>query len=179
MNRFISRLKSSLAFKVVISTLVLSLVVIYAAGSALNSRLSSGIKQVNLDSALIEARSTIFSAQYRFVLAQSQSDTVIKKLVDEVISSATTLTSNENAREVIFLRSPGNSHKANYELTSNAVDLRSIPDSLRKKFEKVKNLNGTIFESIISVVKISQDWQLGRSSLFQMLANMKCMYCSH
>jgi len=140
MNRVIATVRNSLAFKVIISTLVLSLTVIYIAGSALNSQLSSGIKQVNIDSALIEARSTIFSAQYRFVIAQYQSDAAIRKVVDGVISSATTLTTNENAREVILLRSPGNTYKADYERSSNSVDLQSIPNALRKSVRKSENL---------------------------------------
>lgn len=140
MNRFVARFRNSLALKVIISTLVLSIAVIYVAGSALNSQLSAGIKQVNLDSALIEARSTIFSAQYRFVLAQGEKDSAVRKVVDDVISSATTLTTNENAREVIFVKSSGNTRKVNYEIASNLVDPTTIPDYLSKKVRKSENL---------------------------------------
>jgi two-component system sensor histidine kinase MtrB len=59
----------SLALRVVVSTIFLSLVVISITGSTLYSRLSTGIKQVNVDTAIIEARSTIFSAQYRLAIA--------------------------------------------------------------------------------------------------------------
>ena len=72
MNRFMVGFKHSLALKVIISTVLLSLLVIYLTGSALNSQLSTGIKQVNLDSSRIEARSTIFSAEYKFLLAQGE-----------------------------------------------------------------------------------------------------------
>ena len=133
MNRFISTFRNSLALKVIISTIVLSLSVIYVAGSALNSQLSKGIKQVNLDSAIIEARSTIFSAEYRLVLAQGEKDEAVRKVIDDVIASATSLTTNENARDVVFLKSKGNSRKLNYEITSNLVDPKSIPTSLSKK----------------------------------------------
>ena len=140
MNRLVGRLRNSLALKVIISTVVLSLGVIYVAGSALNSQLSAGIKRVNLDSALIEARSTIFSARYRFVLAQGEKDSAVRKVIDDVISSATSLTTNENAREVIFLKSPGNTKKANYEIASNLLDPISIPDYLSKKVRKSEDL---------------------------------------
>ena len=133
MNRFISTFRNSLALKVIISTIVLSLSVIYVAGSALNSQLSKGIKQVNLDSAIIEARSTIFSAEYRLVLAQGEKDEAVRKVIDDVIASATSLTTNENARDVVFLKSKGNTRKLNYEITSNLVDSKSIPPSLSKK----------------------------------------------
>lgn len=133
MNRFISTFRNSLALKVIISTVVLSLTVIYVAGSALNSQLSKGIKQVNLDSATVEARSTIFNAQYRLVLAQDEKEAAVRKVIDDVIASATSLTSNENARDVIFLRSPGNTRELNYEMSSNLIDPKTITASLSKK----------------------------------------------
>lgn len=140
MNRFISVFRSSLALKVIISTVVLSLAVIYVAGSALNSQLANGIKKVNLDSMIIEARSTIFSAQYRLILAQEEKDAAVRKVVDDVISSATSLTINESTREVIFLKSPGNKKELNYEITSNLVDPSSIPTSLGKAVRKSNDL---------------------------------------
>jgi len=122
MNRIYSRVRNSLAIKVIFSTVLLSLVVTGITGSVLNTQLSAGVKDVNLSSALVEARSTIFTAEYRFLLAQGEKDSVVQKVVDDVISSATTLTSNENAREVVFLRSPGNTRENNYEIASNLLD---------------------------------------------------------
>lgn len=147
MNRIFSRFRHSLALKVIVSTVVLSLVVIFAAGSALNSQLSAGIKKVNLQSSIVEARSTIFSAQYRFVLAQGAKDAAVKKVINDVIASATSLTTNENAREVIFLKSPGNSKKLEYQTTSNLVDPISIPDDLSKKVRK----SGDIATSYVTI----------------------------
>jgi two-component system sensor histidine kinase MtrB len=106
----------------------------------LNSQLSAGVKDVNLNSALVEARSTIFTAEYRFLLAQGEKDSDVQKVVDDVISSATTLTSNENAREVVFLRSPGNTRENNYEIASNLLDPSSIPESLSEQVRKNPDL---------------------------------------
>ena len=136
MNRFIGRFRGSLTLKVIVSTVLLSFLVIYLTGSALNSQLSAGIKKVNIDSSRIEARSTIFSAEYKFLLAQGEKDAAVHKVVDDVISSATSLTSNESAREVIFIRSPGNTRSQDYEITSNLVNLNSIPEKLRAKVRK-------------------------------------------
>ena len=111
MNRLFSVFRKSLAPKVIISTLVLCLGVIYVAGSALNSQLSAGIKKVNLQSSIVEANSTIFSAQYRFLLAQGEKNTAVRKVIDDIIASTTSLTTNDNAREVVFLKSPENSRK--------------------------------------------------------------------
>jgi two-component system sensor histidine kinase MtrB len=143
MNRFFWKVRNSLGFKVIISTVILSLGVVWITGSALNSRLSSGIKEVNLNSALVEARSTIFTADYRFLLAQGEKDEVVQKVVDDVISSATTITSNENTREVVFLRSPGNTMEKDYEIASNFLDPDSIPKSLS---ERVRKSNDTVWQ---------------------------------
>ena len=140
MNRIFTRFRNSLAIKVIISTVLLSLVVMGVAGSALNSQLSRGIKEVNLNTALVEARSTIFTAEYRFLLAQGEPDSVVQKVVDDVISSATTLTANENAREVVFIRSPGNTMDNNYEIASNLLDPNSIPSSLSERVRKKPDL---------------------------------------
>ena len=140
MNRKFSRIRNSLAIKVIFSTVLLSLVVTGITGSLLNSQLSAGVKDVNLNSALVEARSTIFTAEYRFLLAQGEKDSDVQKVVDDVISSATTLTSNENAREVVFLRSPGNARENNYEIASNLLDPSSIPESLSEQVRKNPDL---------------------------------------
>lgn len=140
MNRISSKIRNSLAIKVIFSTVLLSLVVMGAAGSALNSQLSAGIKEVNLNTALIEARSTIFTAEYRFLLAQGEKDSVVQKVVDDVISSATTLSANENAREVVFKRSPGNTRENNYEIASNLLDPTSIPATLSERVRKTPDL---------------------------------------
>ena len=140
MNRNFSRIRNSLAIKVIFSTVLLSLAVTGITGSVLNSQLSAGIKDVNLNSSLVEARSTIFTAEYRFLLAQGEKDSVVQKVVDDVISSATTLTSNENTREVVFKRSPGNTRENNYEVASNLLDPESIPVTLSERVRKNPDL---------------------------------------
>ena len=140
MNRFFWKARNSLAFKVIISTVILSLGVVWITGSALNSRLSSGIRDVNLNSAIVEARSTIFTADYRFLLAQGEKDSIVEKVVDDVINSATTITSNENTREVVFIRSPGNSMVNNYEIASNLLDPVTIPQSLSERVRKADDI---------------------------------------
>ncbi|MSX23072.1 MAG: HAMP domain-containing protein, partial [Actinobacteria bacterium] len=147
MNPYFFRFRNSLALKVIVSTVLLSVGVIYIAGSALNSQLSAGIKKVNRQSSIVEARSTIFSAQYRLLLVQGENNAAVRKVISNVISSATSLTSNENAREVVFLRSPGNTKSIDYEITSNLVDPSSIPDFLSTKVRKSSDIG-------ISYVKI-------------------------
>ena len=140
MNRIYWRIRNSLAIKVIFSTVLLSLIVTCVTGSALNSQLSAGVKGVNLNSALVEARSTLFTAEYRLLLAQGAKDSVVQKVVDDVISSATTLTANENAREVVFIRSPGNTMENNYEIASNLLDPSTIPTTLSERVRKKTDL---------------------------------------
>ena len=131
----------SLALRVVLSTILLSLVVIYITGSTLYSRLSTGIKEVNVDTAIIEARSTIFSAQYRLAVASGDPIDSVRDIFSTVIASATTIGLNESGREVVILQVPGSAiGKENYEITSNLVSKSSIPESLRIKVRKSENL---------------------------------------
>jgi len=134
----------SLALRVVLSTIFLSLVVISITGSTLYSRLSTGIKQVNVNTAIIEARSTIFSAQYRLALASGDPAQSVRDIFNSVITSATTVGSNESGREVVILQVPGSAPgKANYEISSNLVSNSSVPESLRKKVQKSDNLESS------------------------------------
>jgi two-component system sensor histidine kinase MtrB len=131
----------SLALRVVLSTILLSLVVIYITGSTLYSRLSTGIKEVNVDTAIIEARSTIFSAQYRLAVASGDPIDSVRDIFSTVIASATTIGLNESGREVVILQVPGSAiGKENYEITSNLVSKSSIPESLRIKVRNSENL---------------------------------------
>lgn len=131
----------SLALRIVVSTIFLSLVVISITGSTLYSRLSSGIKQVNFDTSVIEARSTIFSAQYRLAIASGNPSDSVRDIFSSVITSATTVGSNESGREVVVLQVPGSAiGKTNYEVSSNLVSNSSIPESLRKKVRNSDNL---------------------------------------
>lgn len=119
-----------------ISTAILSLGVVWVTGSTLSSQLTSGVKQVNLESSLSEARSTIFTAEYRFLYAEGEKNSVVKKVIEDVINSATTLTSKENTREVIFIRSKGNLNENNYEISSNLLDAQTISNALSENVRK-------------------------------------------
>ena len=134
----------SLAIRVVLSTIFLSLVVISITGSTLYSRLSTGIKQVNVDTAIIEARSTIFSAQYRLAIASGNPADSVRDIFSAVITSATTVGSNESGREVVILQVPGTAiGKSNYEISSNLVSNSSITEYLRTKVRNSENLESS------------------------------------
>jgi two-component system sensor histidine kinase MtrB len=141
MQRAGIRLRSSLAFRVILSTVLLSLSVVWLTGSTLNNQLSKGIRQVNLDSAIIEARSTFFNVQYRLALAQGQPEPDIRRVIIDAITSATSIGTTENARQIAFLESPGQKDtKLNYEIKSEFLKEDSVPENFKIKVRKSSDI---------------------------------------
>jgi len=139
MNRFSKRLRNSLASKVIVSTVLLSLGVVWLTGSALYSQLSDGVKQVNLESSLAEAKSSFFNAQYQFLLIESAANPVILKAVQDVIVSSTEVSLNQD-RKSIFLNRFGRPFKnalnvaaPDYSTSTDGLDVSTVPDEIRKK----------------------------------------------
>ncbi len=142
MGVFINRLRTSLALRVLLSTIVLSSAVIWLSGSILDSRVSAGVKQVNLDSAINEARSTIVGARYRLILAKSGSPKEIDTLINEIVSSATTVGARASGRELVLLRGRlVNPVEKDFTTTSNLVDPASLPKEFREKVRRTSELN--------------------------------------
>ena len=139
MNRAVSKLSNSLASKVIVSTVLLSLGVVWLTGSALYSQLSDGVKQVNLESSLAEARSSFFNAQYQFLLIEGSSPSVITKAVQQVIISSTEVSLNQD-RKSIFLNRFGapfrfslNVESPDFSTSTDGIDVSSFPSEIRKK----------------------------------------------
>ena len=152
MTRLRLAFQRSLGAKVVASTIFLSLGVIWLAGSALNSRLSDGVRSVNLNSSIAEARLAFFNAQYQLLLSQGESVTKRKKVLAEIVVDATTQGANDQAREVIIVKTPSTKKsKISYEMFSNGALSDSIPTGVREKINKESTLQheyGTLkFES--------------------------------
>jgi two-component system sensor histidine kinase MtrB len=123
----------SIAIKVVTSTLLLSLGVIWLTGSALNSRLSDGIRSVNLNSSLAEARLALFNAQYQFVITQVATPEQREIVLAQIVKEATTQGAKQLQREVIILKSPSNKTESKlFEIASNQSRKDSVPAALRE-----------------------------------------------
>ena len=124
----------SIAIKVVTSTLLLSLGVIWLTGSALNSRLSDGIRSVNLNSSLAEARLALFNAQYQFVITQVATPEQREIVLAQIVKEATTQGAKQLQREVIILKSPLNKAESElFEIASNQSRKDSVPPALRER----------------------------------------------
>jgi two-component system sensor histidine kinase MtrB len=123
----------SIAIKVVTSTLLLSLGVIWLTGSALNSRLSDGIRSVNLNSSLAEARLALFNAQYKFIVTEVATPVQRETLLAQIVKEATTQGAKQLQREVIILKSSTNIIEAeSYATASNFSRKDSVPPALRE-----------------------------------------------
>jgi len=124
----------SIAVKVVTSTLLLSLGVIWLTGSALNSRLSDGIRSGNLNSSLAEARLAFFNAQYQFVITQTVTTEQREVVLAQIVEEATTQGAKNLQREIIILKSPTNTNPSRtYEIASNQASKSSVPVNLRER----------------------------------------------
>ena len=134
MTRLRLGFQRSLGAKVVTSTILLSLGVVWLTGSALYSRLSDGIRSVNLNSSIAEARLAFFNAQYQLLISQGESVTERKRVLAEIIVDATTQGVNDQAREVIIVKTPTTKKsKVSYEMSSNGSRAESIPAGVREK----------------------------------------------
>lgn len=139
-QRKIPTFRNSLSFRVLITTLTISLVVLSITGAALNSRLTGSIKKVKAESSISEADSAIYAAQYQFYLAQGYTPTAarlqpsplaIKKVVESYVKQAADSIDSFNAREMILLKADASAFvDTNYGKASGGLD----PDSLSKDF---------------------------------------------
>lgn len=134
-------LRSSLAAKVILSTVILSLGVVWLAGSALNSRLVTGIRKVNLDAALTESRSTIYGAQYQLLLTNGKNKVAVQKALDDISSSFSATVNDANRRNIVFLPLNGLVGDGNrYQAGKYILDLNSVPQEITIHLKKSDSL---------------------------------------
>jgi two-component system sensor histidine kinase MtrB len=141
MTRLRLAFQRSLGAKVVISTIFLSLGVVWLTGSALDSRLSDGIRTVNLNSYIAEARLAFFNAQYQLLIEQEDTIKARKELVAQIVIDATTQGLREQPRDVIIVKTPSvKKSTVSYEMSSNGALAESIPADVRKRILKSSDL---------------------------------------
>jgi two-component system sensor histidine kinase MtrB len=152
----VARFRNSLAFKVIFSTLLLCLGVVWLTGSALYAQLSDGIRKVKVESSVAEARSAIFNAQYRIILAEDSEAKAIKQIVDDIIvNSPSVIGTAIIGREVALLRTMPTSNGAiDYQRTSNQMLISSIPKELRIRVQK--SISTEWSETVITYLDGSQ-----------------------
>ena len=157
MTRLRLAFQRSLGAKVVASTIILSLGVVWLTGSALNSRLSDGVRSVNLNSSIAEARLAFFNAQFQLLVSQGDSVQERKATLAEIIVDATTQEVTDQRREVIIVKTPTTKKsRISYEMSSNGALGESIPQRVRDRILKESDLQheyGTLRYSSSSSVE--------------------------
>ena len=141
MNGIRKALSHSLSTKVILSTVLLSLGVISLVGSALNSRLSDGLRSSSFNSAISESKFTFFDAEYKLAISRNSTVEERKKILADIVVNATTQVVKEARREIIFLKVPSKAKsKISYVMTSVRIKATSIPEDLRSKVAKSNNI---------------------------------------
>lgn len=142
MKRLRLAFQRSIAAKVITSTVLLSLGVVWLTGSALDSRLSDGIRSVNLNSSIAEARLAFFNAQYQLLVSQNTSVDALKQVLAGIVVEATTQGLKEQSREVVIVKTPAKKKTdVSFEMSSNGALSESLPSELRKKIQKTSDIS--------------------------------------
>ena len=158
-------LSQSLATKVILSTVLLSLGVISLVGSALNSRLSDGLRSAAFNSAISESKFTFFDAEYKLAISRDSTTEARKKILADIVVNATTQVVKEARREIIFLKVPTNTTtKVSYEMASVRIKSSSIPAELRKRVVSGAKIESEFLGCPIGIVE--------RTSMFNFLATI-------
>ena len=133
----VARFRNSLVFRVIFSTVMLCLGVVWLTGSALYTQLSEGIKNVKIESSVAESRSTIFNAQYRIGLVGASDEDLLRQTIEEiVVKSPGVVGTLINGREIALLRSQDRKKgEIDYQRTSNLVPAKAVPTLLRLRVE--------------------------------------------
>ena len=135
------RFANSLAFRVLGTTFLLSTILVSILASVLNQRLSDGIRESKIESALNESQSRLFQTENRFILSEYVSVGEFRNAIDEVITEFASAKSNERNPEVAFLQArSGPSSYYIYERSTNQISKSSIPTDFRAQVLQNKEL---------------------------------------
>jgi len=137
-NPISSRWRSSLAWRVTATTVLLSLSILVLVGSALYTNLERGIFNEKLNNSLSDADSSAQSVELQLAIAQYQSSIDVGKVLGDVLSVPVG-TGYSSGREVALFPAPGTPKSgAAYEGTSNLLSPKSIPENFRKEVRAKK-----------------------------------------
>lgn len=131
-GRLMAPWRRSLALRVVATTSLLSLAVIWILGSALLTRVSDGLVDRRVEAALLEASSAVVQAQSRLDAVDSSDPLAVAAVVDQIVSLLASSAGSAGQNEVALLRAPTTPEPSvPLDRASNLVEPSSIPDDLR------------------------------------------------
>lgn len=141
MRRVLTLFRRSLFLKVFSLTAVISMALIYLVGSNLYGRITGGIFEEKIASAISEGRAAIQYAEYRFTIAGLNPKADYRALTEEVVKSAN-VSVQESGREVVLLNARGVKAQSIPSVsTSNFLEPESVPEALREKIRESSDLD--------------------------------------
>lgn len=139
--RFLSnRWRTSILFRVISTTFVLSIVLIGATGSVLYFQIANGIYKEKTNGSVVEAQSLIQYSQEQLYSTEYIAKIKVKDVVANIVRS-TDQTLTSSPRDVVLVGTPVKNHKNNlYNSSSGGVPVAAIPQSLRKQVAHSKKI---------------------------------------
>jgi two-component system sensor histidine kinase MtrB len=173
MRKIVERFRRSLTLKVILSIVLLTTLVLGVVGTTLFSRITAGIKEEKVDSAISEAAYTIYFAQTR-LLASSRTDSELRRTAKEIVNSQD-IGSDISSREIVLMRGIQNiDPEVPIDSVSNQISLSSIPNTLREKVASSGNISwefvNTIYASgkLVPSVAVGEEIQVSKSGTYEM-----------
>ncbi len=174
MRHVLKLFRRSLFLKVFSLTAVVSMALIYLVGSNLYGRITTGIFEEKIASAISEGRAAIQYAEYRFTIAGLNPKADYRALAEEVVKSAN-VSVQESGREVVLLNSRGVRAESIPPVnTSNFLEPESVPETLREKIRSSEDLdwqrgdlryvNGTVIPGIF----VGRNFEIPRAGKYEM-----------
>lgn len=132
---------NSLAFRVLGTTLLISTILVSTLASVLNQRLSDGIRESKIQTALNESQSKLFQTENRFTVAEITSVAAFRDAIDRTITEfADTKGNNRNPEVVILQKNSPAKEFLIYERSTNQITKSSVPQELRSRVSASKEL---------------------------------------
>jgi two-component system sensor histidine kinase MtrB len=123
--------RSSLVFRVTGTIVTLSLILIWLLGSALYSRVSSGIFDEKLKLSISDAQSTARNTQIQLSYSKYQDKAALALVFDDILALPPK-TFESTAKEIVVFSFSNIDKKFKFDGTSNLLDPKSIPDAFRE-----------------------------------------------
>jgi two-component system sensor histidine kinase MtrB len=123
--------RSSLVFRVTGTIVALSLILIWLLGSALFSRVSSGIFDEKLTLSILDAQSTARNTQIQLTYSKYQDKAALTLVFDDILALPPR-TFEGTAKEIAVFSFPNINDTFKFDGTSNLLDPKSIPENFRE-----------------------------------------------
>jgi two-component system sensor histidine kinase MtrB len=133
---------SSLVFRVTSTIVALSVVIIWLLGSALYTRISAGIFDEKLKLSISDAQSTARNTQLQLTFSQYQDKAALKLIFSEILA-VPPKTFESAARELAIFTYENTGGRYRFDGTSNLLDPKSVPESLRDKTRAISLTNSS------------------------------------